>query len=313
MKTVKVQEALKEIKRGLFFKRLLIHGEEFYLTDQFLKKISAFRDIEKYSLDNLSEIYNYTGTSLFGDSPLLVITEIDRANEVLRKKAEKEKFLKFLLGVQEFILVSFGEIDYKKLKTELFTKILKLLDTVIISEKYTEKAIYSILKKKFDSAGKKVSLEILKLIVELVGDDLTELRNETDKLLLYPGELTPKVVKLLLFSSGKVNVFDLVFLLLEGKKKEYIKKVNALLSQGVEPLAIIALLQTQVRQMVLLACRENVRLPKDVIQKYKTILKRKKLKDLLLLLKALDESEFAVKRGRSDASEVLKNIAFGGS
>jgi DNA polymerase-3 subunit delta len=314
VKTVKVQDALKEIKKGLFFKKLLIHGEEFYLTGQFLKRVSAFRDIEKYSLsENLSEIYSYTGTSLFGDSPLLVITEIEKATEVLRKKTEKEKFFKFLKGINEFILVSFEEIDYKKLKTETFTKILELLDTVIVSEKYTEKAIYSILKKKFESSGKKVSLDILKLIVELVGTDLAELRNETEKLLLYPGELTPEVVKLLLFSSGKVNVFELIYPLLEGNKKEYIKRLNILLSQGVEPLSIIALLQAQVRQMVLLACGESVRLPKDVIQKYKTVIKRRKLKNLLLLLKKLDESEFAIKRGTADGGDILKNLVFGGN
>ena len=39
MKTLKVQEALKELKGKWRWKKVLIYGEESYLTDQFLKKL----------------------------------------------------------------------------------------------------------------------------------------------------------------------------------------------------------------------------------------------------------------------------------
>ncbi len=312
MKTVKVQDALKQLRSGkLFFKRLLIYGEESYLTEQFLKRVSELKSIERFYADeNFDEVFSFTGTSLFGSSPILVILNVEKLNEVLRKKADKERFLKLLSSLDEFILVSMEELDYRKLKSELFSEIQKLVDTVVVSEKYSEKAIYSLIKKKFDSARKKITPEILKLIVETVGTDLRELRNETDKLILYPGELTPETVRLLLFSSGKVNVFELIFSLLDGDKRKFLEQLETLLSSGGEPLSIIGLLQAQLRQVVSLAGGVQLRLPKDVLQKYKVILQKKSLQELLLLLKTLHEKEFAVKRGEVSGEDALRSIVF---
>ncbi|WP_163328214.1 DNA polymerase III subunit delta [Desulfurobacterium thermolithotrophum] len=312
MKVVKVQDVLKQLKTGkLPFKKVLIHGEEAYLTEQLLKKVSEVTDIEKFYVDeNIDSFFNFTGTSLFGKSPVPVILNVEKLNEVLRKKVDKERFLKILKTFDEFILVSMEELDYKKLKSELFSEIQKLIDATVVSERYSEKAIYSLLKRKFDSAGKKITPEVLKLIVETVGTDLRELRNETDKLILYPDELTPESVKLLLFSSGKVNVFELIFPLLEGNRRKFLEQVEILLSCGGEPLSIIGLLQTQLRQIISLANGIQVKLPREVLQKYKAILQKKKLLELLFLLKTLHEKEFAVKRGEVSGEDALKSIVF---
>lgn len=310
MKTVKVQEALKQLKTGKIpIKKLLIHGEESYLTEQFLRRVSQVKNVEKFYADeNLEEVFNFTGTTLFGTSPLLVILNVEKLSGILRKKVDKERFLNFLSNLDEFILVSMEELDYRKLKSDIFSKIQKLIDAVVVSERYGERAVYSLIKRKFESAGESVTPEVLKLIVENVGTDLRELRNETDKLILYPDEITPETAKLLLFSSGKVNVFELIFPLLNGDKKEFIKRVKTVLSSGAEPLAIIGLLQTQMRQIINLANGVNVRLPKTVLQRYATVIKRKREEELLNLLKKLDETEFAIKMGDISGKEALISI-----
>ncbi|RUM43595.1 MAG: DNA polymerase III subunit delta [Desulfurobacterium sp.] len=309
MKTVKTTEVLKKIKNRLPWNKVLIHGEESYLTEQFIKKVSAIREIEKFYADEeLESFLNFTGTSLFGSSPIPVLIGVERLNELLRKKTDKERFTNFLKTLDSFVLVSYEELPYKKLKTEIFTAIGKLVDVIIHSENYPLERIYTLIAKKFHSAGKDVSKETIKLIVEMVGTNLRELRNETDKLLLYPGELTPEVVKLLLFSSGKANVFELVFPLVEGRKKEYLNQLESLLQKGADPLSLIALLQTQLRQLISMATGDKVRLPPETIKKFRVLLKEKGLKELLLLLKKLHEKEFAVKRGITSGEDALKSL-----
>ncbi|TCK04609.1 DNA polymerase III subunit delta [Phorcysia thermohydrogeniphila] len=311
MKTVKAYEVLKKVKDKLPWNKVLIYGEESYLTQQFLKKIGAIRQLEKFHADEeLGSFLNFTGTSLFGDSPIPVLLGVEKLTELLRKKADKERFIKFLKSLDSFILVSYEELDYRKLKSEVFSAIGQIVDIVIHSENYPEEKIYALLAKKFRLEGREVSRELLKLIVEIVGTDLRELRNETEKLLLYPGELTPEVVKLLLFSSGKANVFELIFPLVEGSRREYLNQLEELLQKGADPLSLIALLQTQLRQLISMATGDKVRLPPDTIKKLRALLKQRSYIELLLLLKKLHEKEFAVKRGIISGEEALKSLAF---
>jgi len=311
MKTAKVYEVLKKVKDKLPWNKVLIYGEESYLTQQFLKKIGTIRQLEKFHADEeLESFLNFTGTSLFGDSPTPVLLGVEKLTELLRKKADKERFIKFLKSLDSFILVSYEELDYKKLKTEVFSAIGQIVDIVIHSENYPEEKIYALLAKKFRSEGREVSRELLKLIVEIVGTDLRELRNETEKLLLYPGELTPEIVKLLLFSSGKANVFELIFPLVEGNRKEYLNQLEKLLQKGADPLSLIALLQTQLRQLISMATGDKVRLPPETIKKLRSLLKHRSFTELLLLLKKLHEKEFAVKRGFVNGEDALKSLAF---
>ena len=305
---IKVQEALKKVSGGLPWKRVFIYGPEDYLTEQFIKKVSETTTIEKFFPENIEGFLSFTGSSLFGSSKVPVILHAEELPSVLRKKSEREPFLKKLTEVEGFIVASFGEIDSKTLKGELFSKILKSTEVVIYSEHLSEKALRNLVKKKLSE--KKVSDEIVSLIVERVGSSLRELRNETDKLLNYPGELTEEVVELLLSSSGKVNVFELIFLLTGGEGKEFLKGVEKLLNGGSEPLQIIGLLQSQTRQMVNLLTGRNVKMPKEALKKTREAASRLGTKRALKLLKLLNEAEFSVKTGRKTGEEALKGLPF---
>jgi len=309
MKQIKIQEALKQLKSGIPWKKILIHGNEIYLTEQFIKKLSSYREIEKFYADeNLQNIYQFTGTSLFGGSPLLLITNAQHIPSTIRKKSEKEKFLNFLKSVPEFVIVATETLDYKKLKSEIFQTINELADITIISENYPEKAVYSLIKKKFETAGKPISDEAIKLIVETVGTDLLDLKQETDKLLNFPGKLDAKTVRQILFSSGRVNVFEIIVPLVENNKKEYLKQISTALSEGVDPLSIIGLLQSQVRQLITIASGEKPKLPLKAQKTFNELARRTSIKDLFLLLKKIHEVEFEIKSGVKSPEVALKSI-----
>jgi ankyrin repeat protein len=86
--------------------------------------------------------------------------------------------------------------------------------------------------------------------------------------------------------------------------------VGMLLRKGADPLSLIALLQTQLRQLLSIATGDKVKLPPETIKKLRTLLKQKSFTELLLLLKKLHEKEFAVKRGIINGEEALKSLAF---
>ena len=311
MKQIKIQDALKQIKNNIPWKKIFIHGEEIYLTEQLIKKISNLREIEKFYADEeLSAIYNFSGTSLFGSSPIPLITNAQHLTSALRKKSEKEKFLKFLKTLPEFIVAATETLDYKKLKNEIFQTIAESANIVIISESYPEKAVYNLIKKKFSSAGKQISDQAIKLIVETVGTDLLNLKQETDKLLAYPGELTEETVKQILFSSGRVNVFELIIPLVRKNKREFLKQISAALSEGVDPLSIIGLLQSQIRQLIAILTGEKPKLPLKAQKTFKELSKQTTLKELLLILKKIHETEFKIKRGEQPPERALKNLTF---
>ncbi|ADU97671.1 DNA polymerase III delta [Thermovibrio ammonificans HB-1] len=311
VKQLKTHEALKLIGKKLPFKKVLIHGEEVYLTQQFVKKVAALHPVERFFPEAIDEFLNFTGSSLFGGSSIPVILYAEELPKTLKKKKERELFLKKLRSLDTFIVAAHCELDYRTLKGELFSQVEQLCDALLTSERLPVNAIYGLLNKKFLQSGKKVSKEVLKLLVELVGTDLTELRHEAEKLINYPGELTPEVVRGLVFPTEKSNAFTLIYPLARGNTKEYLKQLNALLASGNEPLQLIALLQTQARQAVKLALKKQVKLPKEAAKQMALLLKQVGAKRMLLLLKALNEAEFAVKSGRERGELALKKLALG--
>jgi len=306
---IKVQEALKkEIKPGKIF----IYGSEEYLTRQLLKKCLRGVKHRVFFPDFLGEFLSFTGSSLFEGELIPVILHGEELPAKLKKKTEREAFLRKLESLDSFVVAVFRELDWKALKTGIFKEIAEISEMVIESEPFSEKQIYGIISKKFRSAGRELPPGLIKLIVEIVGTDLTELKHETDKLLLYPGELTEETVRALLFSGGKVNPFELVFPLVEGKTGEFLERALELLAKGSDPLQIIGLLQSQVRNMVEIASGRSVKLPKDALLKYRQSTKKTGLNRLLKILKELHLAEFSIKTGTRDGKEALVALAIKG-
>jgi len=306
MRKVKVQEALKFKE---FPNKILIHGEEEYLTRELLKKIGKAKPIEKFLPENLEEFFAFSGTSLFGGETTPVILYGEELPGKLKKKSEREAFLKKLADLPSFVIAVFKKLEWKEFSSGLFKEVAALSEAVVESEPYSEKQIYAIITKKFKKEGRELPPKLIKLIVKIVGTDLTKLKHETDKLLAYPGQLTEEVIKELLFSSGNPEPFGLIYPLIGGNGKEFVRRLDELLKKGIEPLQLIGLLQSQVRSLVEIACGRRPRVPKEVYESYRALAREKGLTELLKILKALHQTEFSVKIGGNPKEELTK-IAF---
>lgn len=309
MKKIDVQEALKKVKEKIPWKKIFIYGEESYLTDQFLKKISDKKNLQKFYPDSLDEFFSFTGGSLFGSSAIPVIVHGEELPKYLKKKVERERFLKKLESLDSFVIAVFSGLDYKTLRGDVFSAVVGISDVTVVSKPLPQKLKINLIKKKLSSL-KDVDPEVLNLVAEKVEGDLWELKNETDKLLCYPGKLSSEVVELLISSSPKVNIFELVYALMEGNRRDFLAQTSQLLSEGVDPLQLIGLLQSQLRQFVKFVSGQAVKLNPQAARRFQAYKGKLRMKEALKLLKALDEAEFAVKSGLATGEEALKFLAF---
>jgi len=303
MKKIKVQEALKLKK---FPNKVLVYGEEEYLTRELIKKISKARTVEKFFPESLEEFFSFSGSSLFGGETTPVILYGEELPGKLKKKAERQAFLKKLSELPSFVVAVFKKLQWKELSSGFFKEVAALSDVVVESEPYSEKQIYAILSKKFKREGRELPPELIKLIVEIVGTDLTKLKHETDKLIAYPGQLTEEVIRELLFSGGNPEPFSLIYPLVGGDARKFVRELERLFKAGIEPLQLIGLLQSQLRSLVEIACGRKPRLPKEIYESYRVLAGKRGLTELLKLLKALHQAEFSVKIGGNPKEELIK-------
>jgi DNA polymerase-3 subunit delta len=305
MQRVKILDALRKVSE-LKDRKIIIYGPEEYLVQQFLKKLGEFYEVEKFYADeNLEGFLSREEGGLFATKATFkVLLKGDVLTGVLRKKADKERFLKSLKEKERFAIVLTPEFESKKWKTELFQEITKIVEILIYAERLPRETLIKRILSKLESKG--INRGLAELIVDIAGEDLARLKLETDKLLEYPGEITPQVVSALVFSGSEVNVFEIIYLLIGGEKKEFLKELEkALLT--VDPLVLVGLFQSQVRQLINLSFG-NEKGIKNVGTLY-SIARKRKPAWFLNLLKTLHEIEFEIKSGEG-SKDALKKLIY---
>ena len=106
--------------------------------------------------------------------------------------------------------------------------------------------------------GKKLSSRALNTLTFMAGRELTRLTGELDKLAAYLGderaEITEDDVRAVVPASLEYNVFELMNHLLAGDMLKAQQTVNSLIQGGQNPIALIAMLTRQLRQMTHMKC-----------------------------------------------------------
>ncbi len=308
-------EFIKNFKSGkIKSSKLFLYGEEVYLTGQIIKAFKEKFDVNITDINDENFLKNLEiGVShgLFSKKePFIIVRNLNLINSKLRKKADKERFVKFLKEKEKYLLISETKLDWKVLKTELFKKIQENADLIIEVTKFSKNKVLQIIKKKFKSAGKEIDNETIIFIIDTVGTDLQILKVETDKLICFPGKLTKETVSELLFASKTTDIFSLIKFILKNEKKRYLENLEILFTEGIEPLSFLALLQTQVRQITDIKRGKKIRLPQNVIKEYINLTQNIPIKKLYITLKKLHETEFNIKAGIKKPEEALKEIVF---
>ncbi len=115
-------------------------------------------------------------------------------------------------------------------------------------------ALESWIKKRAQGIGIKMSAEAVKLLADFIGNQLRLLANELDKLATYVGAggtIEASHVRLLCAEVQEARVFDLTDALAQRNRTEALNLLHDLLADGLHPLALLPIITSQVRNLLL--------------------------------------------------------------
>jgi DNA polymerase-3 subunit delta len=173
------------------------------------------------------------------------------------------------------------------------------------------------------SLGLRLSDRAAALLLQLLGNDLWALAAELEKLAAYAQGQTVREadVRLLVAPAREASVFDLTAAATEGRRQEALRLLRHLLSQGEEPLGLLALLHRQCRRLLLAryllergsgegeAARE-LGLPPWAARRLLVQARRLPLPRLRAAYRRLLEADAAIKRGRLAPEVSLEALVY---
>lgn len=237
-KTMKAHFASGNLSRAYLF-----YGEEEYLKDLYVSRIkkNAVDDpmniyffTGRTNLDEIAEIVN--GVSLFGERKLILVT-----GSGLFKSAADLIFLEDLEDGNCTVVFREDSVD-KRLKAY---KDMVKCGVVFECKRQTEKDIFQMLSSSAQGAGRTLSPGAAELLVRGIGNDLTRLLSELEKLILLVGDgevIREHHVESACSLSLSARVFDLTDAVSLGNKSKAFAILQALLDERESPQLILALL-----------------------------------------------------------------------
>lgn len=102
--------------------------------------------------------------------------------------------------------------------------------------------------------GAEADLDVVRRLVDVVGDDVRRLSNEAEKLAVAAmpgGKITRDMVDALVPFSRVLSNFGLTDNLVAGRKNEALRTLKTILDNGTEPLALLGLISSNYRRLLM--------------------------------------------------------------
>ncbi|MDD6275343.1 MAG: DNA polymerase III subunit delta [Clostridia bacterium] len=258
MPEVNEQELKKQIKAGEFANLYLLYGDEKYLvkhyTDLIVKK-TVPDDFKAFNLhiydgkdSDIDDIANATeGLPMMGEYVCILIKDlpIDNLNAETSKKISQ---IISDISPTTIIIVSLLNIDLKT-KNDSSKKMLAQFAANGCTVNFSHPTISQITKL-IDKKAKQNGCEFLQnevnYLVSLVGDDMTTLQNELDKILSYKkeGRVTKEDIDAVAVRNVQAKAFDLAKALTAGNCDRAMSLLDSLFAMREEPINILGAIIT---------------------------------------------------------------------
>ncbi len=240
---------------------IFLHGPDTYRSRQKIKELKEkfIKEIDKSALNiqildgqklEASEFENAVFTSPFLAKKRLIIIE----NLISKNKGQKiqKEILETLNknNLNDVIIIFWeGEISQDKSRSKISKKRTNLLFNRLSQEKYAQE--FSLLdmssstcfaEQKIKSQGKKITPQALRLLVDLVGNDLWQMSSEIDKLAAISKDnpISEENVKSLVKTKLDENIFNLTDALGQKNKKLALKLISDQLKSGTTPAELLS-------------------------------------------------------------------------
>ncbi|MDD3187019.1 MAG: DNA polymerase III subunit delta [Bacilli bacterium] len=222
----------------------LIYGKEDYLIDKEIEKVISKNKIDKNSISNYDDkvfakdiIEDAKSISLFSpNKAIIVLGDIfdQETTKLFENYLKNENISTFLI-----IVLRQEKIDERK-------KIFKLIKNKIECNKVDLLAFV-----KEELNGYKITESLQRKILDKVGSNIYNIKNELDKIKLYKidsKEINEEDIKII-SKNVEDNVFDFVDNVIKGNVAKTLEIYRELIKKNNEPIAIIVILANQIRLM----------------------------------------------------------------
>jgi len=223
--------------------------EEYFMTE-------AIRELRKYLSDKYGEleymssdrgttplrelIFSANSQSLFGSKKLIVVNDCDKFT-----KEENAILGEYLHNPGNGTYMVLVYTDCRKIKLEN-------RNLTLVNFPRNEKNLLIQLRRIIESRNYKVTNDALRILTELVGNNLVELSNEVNKLLVYlknSGHIKKSDIEKYINRTNYSDIFQLINAVCNKDSKLALKTLSDLESMREEPIAIINRLSWRLRQI----------------------------------------------------------------
>ncbi|MBM7697950.1 DNA polymerase III subunit delta [Kurthia huakuii] len=260
------QKVWKEIANGHIEPVYVIAGEESYFIDETLQRLKdklaeqGELDIMNYDLDEqlVDEVIDEADTiPFFSDRKLVVaknasfLKATEKGKEKLNHDLKKlERFLQFPSETSVTVFIApYAKLDERK----KVTKQMKEHALYLFAETPKERDLAVWAKNEVVSRGAIMNDNAIAQLIEMVGMNMLHLRTEIEKLALYVADtkelIEPPLVEAMVAKTLEQDVFKLLNAYIRGDRSTALSIYHDLLRQKEEPIALVALISSQVRLM----------------------------------------------------------------
>ncbi|MEO9964743.1 MAG: DNA polymerase III subunit delta [Reichenbachiella sp.] len=219
---VTYQDVISDLKNNKYAPVYFLQGEESFFIDevtQYIEKnamdegMRSFNQVVLYGKDaDIPSILNHAkGFPMMAERKVVIVKEAQEIAGFLKEENEK-MLIHYLENPQPSTVLVFG-YKYKTLdKRKKLGKIIDQKAVMITAAKFYDNQIPAWLESFVKSRSKTIDQKALQLIVENIGNNLTRIANEVDKMLINIGEeskITSDHVYKYIGISKEYNVFEL--------------------------------------------------------------------------------------------------------
>lgn len=254
------EDALKkQIKSGEFSRIYLIYGNEGYLKQHYAslicdKTVSPdFADFNLKKLDGkdtgLNEIYDCISSfPMMGEYTCTLVKDYPLTEFIGERSKVDEEFQSVIDDIPETSVLVFWmdtiEVDEKATK---WSKVLKLIDSVGVCARIDKRTRSALEKLIMASASKKdcvLSRECASYMVSLVGEDMSTLQNELNKVCAFvgSGNITKAHIDATVIVSIEAKIFQLSKMVIRGEADKAYENLQNLFKLREEPVVILSVL-----------------------------------------------------------------------
>ncbi len=252
-----MKELREEIKNQSFQRVYLLHGEEHYLRNYYRDLLcNAVVPAEDTMNRTVYEENHFTEGEAIDQAETVPFFAERRLLLFLRTglfKKSPEMLAEYLKSIPDYAVLVFVEDEIDK-RNKLYKAVQKY-GRIVEFAVQDEKALSAWVLKMLAAAGLKITSADMRYFISRVGTDMSTLRLEADKLVHYlagKDVVTREDIDAVTADRTENRIFDMIAAVTAGERSRALALYSDLIAQKETPVGILALMERQYRQLLLM-------------------------------------------------------------